>query len=334
MKIMVSEQFQCFMASLGVDLNSLLEAAGINKVVWQEQLMLSDVEYWQLMNEFDNQLTDEMILSLGNITNINTFMPSFFAALAAKNGEQAIARMATYKSLAGPVHLEIVTKPDIVNIHILGNSLGVELPRFTIMTEQLLLISLLRVGTGKLIKPISVGSKYPYGDQIDAVMGIRPQQLADNCIQFQVTDLQRAFISANNSMWAFLQPGLDQQKLAIEHNQSLLATVQALLLKKIPSGSFSIDEIATSLNLSKRTLQRHLSTLSTTFNDEVQIARRTLVVPLMKDQSLNLIEISYLLGYSDPESFSRAFKKWFHQRPSVYRQQSSGDVQKLTSVAV
>lgn len=324
MKIMVSEQFQCFIASLGVDLNSLLEAAGINKVVWQEQLMLSDVEYWQLMNEFDNQLTDEMILSLGNITNINTFMPSFFAALAAKNGEQAIARMATYKSLAGPVHLEIVTKPDIVNIHILGNSLGVELPRFTIMTEQLLLISLLRVGTGKLIKPISVGSKYPYGDQIDAVMGIRPQQLADNCIQFQVTDLQRAFISANNSMWAFLQPGLDQQKLAIEHNQSLLATVQALLLKKIPSGSFSIDEIATSLNLSKRTLQRHLSTLSTTFNDEVQIARRTLVVPLMKDQSLNLIEISYLLGYSDPESFSRAFKKWFHQSPSVYRQQSLG----------
>ncbi|AGL64024.2 MULTISPECIES: helix-turn-helix domain-containing protein [Lactiplantibacillus] len=324
MKIMVSEQFQCFMASLGVDLNSLLEAAGINKVVWQEQLMLSDVEYWQLMNEFDNQLTDEMILSLGNITNINTFMPSFFAALAAKNGEQAIARMANYKSLAGPVHLEIVTKPDIVNIHILGNSLGVELPRFTIMTEQLLLISLLRVGTGKLIKPISVGSKYPYGDQIDAVMGIRPQQLADNCIQFQVTDLQRAFISANNSMWAFLQPGLDQQKLAIEHNQSLLATVQALLLKKIPSGSFSIDEIATSLNLSKRTLQRHLSTLSTTFNDEVQIARRTLVVPLMKDQSLNLIEISYLLGYSDPESFSRAFKKWFHQSPSVYRQQSLG----------
>ncbi|RDF82454.1 AraC family transcriptional regulator [Lactiplantibacillus plantarum] len=324
MKIMVSEQFQCFMASLGVDLNSLLEAAGINKVVWQEQLMLSDVEYWQLMNEFDNQLTDEMILSLGNITNINTFMPSFFAALAAKNGEQAIARMANYKSLAGLVHLEIVTKPDIVNIHILGNSLGVELPRFTIMTEQLLLISLLRVGTGKLIKPISVGSKYPYGDQIDAVMGIRPQQLADNCIQFQVTDLQRAFISANNSMWAFLQPGLDQQKLAIEHNQSLLATVQALLLKKIPSGSFSIDEIATSLNLSKRTLQRHLSTLSTTFNDEVQIARRTLVVPLMKDQSLNLIEISYLLGYSDPESFSRAFKKWFHQSPSVYRQQSLG----------
>ncbi|WP_262338132.1 helix-turn-helix domain-containing protein [Lactiplantibacillus plantarum] len=121
-----------------------------------------------------------------------------------------------------------------------------------------------------------------------------------------------------------MQPGLDQQKLAIEHNQSLLATVQALLLKKIPSGSFSIDEIATSLNLSKRTLQRHLSTLSTTFNDEVQIARRTLVVPLMKDQSLNLIEISYLLGYSDPESFSRAFKKWFHQSPSVYHQQSLG----------
>lgn len=324
MKIMVSEQFQRFMNSLDVDLNSLLEAAGVNKVVWQEQLTLSDVEYWQLMNEFDNQLTDEMILGLGNITNINTFMPSFFAALAAKNGEQAIERMATYKSLIGPVHLEIVTKPDVVNIHIVGNSLGIELPRFTVMTEQLLLISLLRVGTGKPIKPTAIGSKYSYGAQLDDVIGIRPQQLADNCIQFQVADLQRPFISANNSMWAFLQPGLDQQKLAIERDQSLLATVQALLLKKIPSSSFSIDEVAASLNLSKRTLQRNLGALGTTFNNEVQIARQTLVVPLMKDQALSLIEISYLLGYSDPESFSRAFKKWFQQSPSMYRQQLAG----------
>lgn len=324
MKIMVSEQFQRFMKSLDVDLNSLLEAAGVNKVVWQEQLTLSDIEYWQLMNEFDNQLTDEMILGLGNITNINTFMPSFFAALAAKNGEQAIERMATYKSLIGPVHLEIVTKPDVVNIHIVGNSLGIELPRFTVMTEQLLLISLLRVGTGKPIKPTAIGSKYQYGAQIDDVIGTQSQQLTDNCVQFQVADLQRAFISANNSMWTFLQPGLDQQKLAIERDQSLLGTVQALLLKKIPSGSFSIDEVAASLNLSKRTLQRNLGALGTTFNNEVQTARQTLVVPLMKDQALNLIEISYLLGYSDPESFSRAFKKWFQQSPSMYRQQLAG----------
>ncbi|WP_225426328.1 hypothetical protein [Levilactobacillus brevis] len=50
---MISEQFQKFMATLGIDLNSTLEAAGVHKIVWQEQLELSDSDYWRLMSELD-----------------------------------------------------------------------------------------------------------------------------------------------------------------------------------------------------------------------------------------------------------------------------------------
>ncbi|STX19659.1 helix-turn-helix domain-containing protein [Levilactobacillus brevis] len=136
-----------------------------------------------------------------------------------------------------------------------------------------------------------------------------------------MTDLKQPFVSANNTMWAFLQPELDRQKLLIQQDKSLLATVQALLLKEIPSGDFSINDVAGTLNLSKRTLQRQLSAVGTTFNEGVQVARKVLVMPLIKDRTLSLIEISYLLGYADPESFSRAFKKWFDQSPLAYRKQ-------------
>lgn len=142
-----------------------------------------------------------------------------------------------------------------------------------------------------------------------------------NSIQFSMTDLKQPFVSANNTMWAFLQPELDRQKLLIQQDKSLLATVQALLLKEIPSGDFSINDVAGTLNLSKRTLQRQLSAVGTTFNEGVQVARKVLVMPLIKDRTLSLIEISYLLGYADPESFSRAFKKWFDQSPLAYRKQ-------------
>ncbi|WP_125767182.1 helix-turn-helix domain-containing protein [Lapidilactobacillus wuchangensis] len=319
MKIMISEQFQQFMAKIGIDLNNTLAAANVNKVIWQEQLELTDKEYWQLMNELDNELSDEVVVQFGDINNINTFMPSFFAALAAKNGRQAIERLATYKALIGPVKLIITADAELVSIRAEGTSLGIELPRFTVLTEQLLLISLLRVGTGRVINPSFVGSKYHYGPKISNVMGIQPQRQNENLIQFRTADLEQTFISTNNSMWTFLQPELDRQKLANERDKSLVANVQAILLKKIPSGQFSLDDVAASLNLSRRTLQRNLSALGTTFNDEVQIARQTLVLPLMKDRTLSLIEIGYLLGYADPETFSRAFKKWFQESPSVYR---------------
>lgn len=319
MKIMIAEQFQSFMKKCGIDLNTTLEAAGINKVIWQEQLELTDGDYWQLMNELGRELTDEMIVQFGNIQNINSFMPSFFAALAAKDGREAVERLATYKSLVGPVALTVTLKQDLVNIQISGTNLGIELPRFTVMTEQLLLVSLLRVGTGKSITPTLVGSKYQYGTPMQTAFGIVPRKLDQNTIQFRLSDLQRTFISANNTMWTFMRPELDRQKLVIESDKSLEDNVQALLLKKIPSGSFSIDDVALNLNLSVRTLQRNLRALGRTFTDEVQLARKTLVIPLMNDETLSLIEISCLLGYADPESFSRAFKKWFDESPSAYR---------------
>lgn len=56
------------MATLGIDLNSTLEAAGVHKIVWQEQLELSDSDYWRLMSELDNELSDEMMINFGDIT--------------------------------------------------------------------------------------------------------------------------------------------------------------------------------------------------------------------------------------------------------------------------
>jgi len=91
-------------------------------------------------------------------------------------------------------------------------------------------------------------------------------------------------------------------------------------MRKIPSGEFSVDDIAAELNISRRTLQRNLKNLDKSFNDQVKIAHQSLEYPFMKDQGFSLIDIGYMLGYSDPESFSRAFKQWYQQSPSQYRQ--------------
>ncbi|MCH4009677.1 helix-turn-helix domain-containing protein [Companilactobacillus sp.] len=320
MRIMISDQFQDFMKSLGIDLNDTLQRGGVNKVIWKENIELNDSEYWKLMNELDNELSDETIVNFSDIKKINSLMPSFFAALSARNGAEAIQRLADYKALVGPVKLNITKSQTTTSVQIVGNGIDFEVPRFTVMTEQLLLLSLLRVGTSEDVKPVQVASKYQYG-KISNEFGIEPLMAKQNTIEFLNEDLQKNFISANNVMWEFIRPELDRRKLEIQSHKSLVENLQALLLKKIPSGEFGIDEIADSLNISRRTLQRSLKNLNTSFTEQVKIARQSLIEPFMKDASLDLVDVSYLLGYSDPESFSRAFKSWYEQSPSAYRKQ-------------
>lgn len=62
--------------------------------------------------------------------------------------------------------------------------------------------------------------------------------------------------------------------------------------------------------LSSRTLQRQLKTLGTTYNLEVKKVRMELAKQYLQEERLSNKEIAFLLGYSDENSFYRAFKKW------------------------
>jgi hypothetical protein len=47
MKITVSEQFQKYMQSIGIDLNETLQKAGVSQVLWKETVDLNSSEYWR-----------------------------------------------------------------------------------------------------------------------------------------------------------------------------------------------------------------------------------------------------------------------------------------------
>lgn len=73
--------------------------------------------------------------------------------------------------------------------------------------------------------------------------------------------------------------------------------------------------------MSTRTLQRKLKDEGTTFSETIDGVRRELAEAYIRDQNLTLTEISFLLGFGDTSSFSRAYKRWTGQPPSAQRQQ-------------
>jgi len=108
--------------------------------------------------------------------------------------------------------------------------------------------------------------------------------------------------------------------LALRDKTDILSQVRAALFECLPEGGVSAERIADQLHLSARTLRRRLDEEGHSFRSLLNDVRRALALRYIQDRSLSLTEISYLLGFSEPSSFTRAFKGWTGQAPSSARQ--------------
>ena len=84
---------------------------------------------------------------------------------------------------------------------------------------------------------------------------------------------------------------------------------------RLSDGKPGVHTIARCLAVSERTLQRRLRQEGCTFEGLVELVRRDVATEYLKDPSLSITEIAYLMGYSGPAAFHRAFKQWTGSTP-------------------
>ena len=126
-----------------------------------------------------------------------------------------------------------------------------------------------------------------------------------------------AVLAANNDR-------LIKEYLARLDKSILSAQVRAHLLELLPSGHVNEERMASLLNVSLRSLQRKLKEEGTSFKALLEDTRRELAESYIRDNSLSISEITYLLGFSEPGNFTRAFKRWHRLSPSAYRETLQG----------
>jgi AraC-like DNA-binding protein len=71
--------------------------------------------------------------------------------------------------------------------------------------------------------------------------------------------------------------------------------------------------------LSPRTLQRRLQAEGASFADVLDETRKVIADCYVREPGVALIEVAYLLGFSEQSAFSRAFHRWYGVAPSRYR---------------
>jgi AraC-like DNA-binding protein len=104
----------------------------------------------------------------------------------------------------------------------------------------------------------------------------------------------------------------------LESSKSMKGRVERLLLPRLKSGDVSMKAIARQLGVSRQTLFRKLKSEGTTFEKVLDELRHRQALHYLSARKMSVSQTAYLVGFSDPAAFSRAFKRWTGSSPRAY----------------
>lgn len=106
---------------------------------------------------------------------------------------------------------------------------------------------------------------------------------------------------------------------------SWLAIARRTVLDSFQRGFPELADVASATGLSEQELKDKLAERGLSFRAFIDDLRQALAVGYMRDPSLSLVDVAYLLGFSEQSAFQRAFKRWTGQTPGDYRRRHTGE---------
>jgi AraC-like DNA-binding protein len=141
-------------------------------------------------------------------------------------------------------------------------------------------------------------------------------------IEFAAETLTLPLVTHDQNLLETLKPICDaaaQERGT--RKETLRALVENEMQKALPHGTFGKQDIAKALGLSARTLSRRLAREGVSYAEVADELRHSLASQYLKDPTLSLSQIAWLLGYEESTSFNHAFRRWTGRSPSALRQE-------------
>lgn len=107
----------------------------------------------------------------------------------------------------------------------------------------------------------------------------------------------------------------DELLRELEDQRTVRGRVEAELLPLLHTGEVSADTIARALGFSRQTLFRKLKAEGFTFKQVLDDLRHRMALRYLSGSKASVNETAYLVGFSEPAAFSRAFKRWTGRSP-------------------
>jgi AraC-like DNA-binding protein len=135
--------------------------------------------------------------------------------------------------------------------------------------------------------------------------------------------LGRPVVAADAELGGYLERHAESVLASLASASSFSRQVREAIWTELKSGQPTLERVADDLHVSPRTLQRRLSEEGTSFSDLLEELRRGMATLLLNRNDLAIHEVAFLLGYSEPSAFYRAFRRWQQTSPQAFRAAAS-----------
>jgi AraC-like DNA-binding protein len=145
-----------------------------------------------------------------------------------------------------------------------------------------------------------------------------------NALELRRNELDRALPRADPALSRLVERHAEALLAARpEPGESTSQRVRRLLHDMLGKEGASLALVSERMHMSERSLQRRLAQEAISFDALLDDVRRTLALRYLTEPKLAVAEVAYLLGYSEPSPFHRAFKRWTGMTPSEARRRAA-----------
>lgn len=160
----------------------------------------------------------------------------------------------------------------------------------------------------------------PRADEYAAYYGVMPKFATPLYSLVYPPDLQELPISSFNSRLRDYFEGECQRMVsALGSGTSLVDQVRKRLIGAMDGGETSIETMAKQLGMSPRSLQRRLADEGTGYSDLLAEVRTEFAKRYLARGTISASEVAYLLGFTEPPAFFKAFKRWTGMTPREFQ---------------
>jgi AraC-like DNA-binding protein len=184
-------------------------------------------------------------------------------------------------------------------------------------------------------RPLAVEFEHDVSERVATLSEFFNAPVHGNCVANQVVipnaDLEKPL------RWRFEAGEQDVAPILERHLMELLRPTQeripdsaakrvdALVARRLGRADVTIEAVAAEMNMSVRSLRRHLAQEGTSFRQILQVHRRVAIEAILSSNGARLSDLANRMSYSDSAVLSRAFKSWTGLSPRAYaRSQKRG----------